>query len=166
MSDPITVRHYKAADWVEVWEIIRPVFRAGETYVVPRDITELEARKLWTAPPNEAFVALHGAGQVVGTYYLRPNQPGPGRHVCNCGYVVAENARGTGVASAMCDHSQEIAIERGFRAMQFNMVAATNQAAVKLWTRLGFDIVGTLPGAFLHPTRGFVDAHVMFKRLV
>ena len=99
------------------------------------------------------------------SYFIKPNQPGQGAHVCNCGYVVAPTAQGQGVASLMCEHSQQQAVAMGFRAMQFNLVVATNEGAVRLWQRLGFRIVGTLPGAFRHRALGAVDAHVMYKAL-
>jgi ribosomal protein S18 acetylase RimI-like enzyme len=102
---------------------------------------------------------------VLGTYYLKPNHPGPGAHVCNCGFVVAQEAQGQGVATAMCVHAQAEAVRMGFRAMQFNLVACTNTRAIRLWRRLGFAVVGTLPGAFHHQRLGFVDALVMYKHL-
>ena len=100
-----------------------------------------------------------------GTYYLKTNQDGPGKHVCNCGYMVIGKARGRGLAQKMCMHSQGIAAEMGYRAMQFNFVASSNEIAVSLWKKLGFDIVGTLPRAFNHPTLGLIDAFVMYKWL-
>jgi hypothetical protein len=103
---------------------------------------------------------------VVGTYFIKPNQPGLGDHVCNCGYVVSPSAQGQGIAARMCEHSQQWAVANGFRAMQFNLVVATNERAVRLWERLGFSAVGRLPGAFRHQRLGFVDASVMLKQLV
>lgn len=111
-------------------------------------------------------MATDTGGAVIGTYFLKPNQPGLGSHVCNCGYVVAAQARGRGVAAAMCEHSQDQARALGFRAMQFNFVVATNESAVRLWQRQGFAVVGRLPGAFRHQKLGFVDALVMYKQLV
>ncbi len=149
-----------------MWAILEPVFRAGETYAFPVDISEEDARRAWTGSPKEVFIAEDGdTGQIVGTYYLKPNHDGPGSHVCNCGYVVSADARGRGVASLMCEHSQDEAASRGFRAIQFNLVAASNDGAVRLWKKMGFDVVGTLPGAFRHPNLGFIDAHVMYKLL-
>lgn len=160
------LRSFEPSDWPQVWSILEPVFRAGETYAFPVDITETQARQAWTDRPERVFVAVEETGgRVLGTYYLMPNQAGPGSHVCNCGYVVAEAARGRGVASEMCEHSQAEAREGGYRAMQYNLVAASNAGAVRLWMKHGFEVVGTLPGAFKHPTLGFVDAHVMYKTL-
>ncbi len=162
----IEIRPYEINDWPSVWPILEPVFRAGETYAVPLDISEADARELWTVAPELVFVAGDDGGEILGTYFLKPNQAGPGDHVCNCGYVVSERARGRGLATAMCEHSQAEALRAGYRAMQYNLVVATNAGAVRLWQRHGFEIVGTLPAAFQHPTEGFVDAYVMYKTLI
>lgn len=146
--------------------MLEPVFRAGETYAVDRDITEVAAKGMWMDAPAVTFVALDGAtDEILGTYYIKTNHQGGGAHVCNCGYVTAAAARGKGIAGAMCDHSQSVARDLGYRAMQFNMVLASNAGAVRLWQKLGFDIVGTLPMAFDHPTLGLIDGHVMWKAL-
>ena len=65
----------------------------------------------------------------------------------------------------MCAHSLEFAKRTGFRAMQFNFVVSSNEPAVHLWRKHGFEVVGRLPGAFRHPALGFVDALVMFRTL-
>jgi len=114
--------------------------------------------------PDHTFVFEHD-GKILGTYYLTTNQEGPGKHVCNCGYMVSSDARGMGIARQMCEHSQGIAVTMSFNAMQFNFVASSNEIAVALWKKLGFDVVGTLPRAFNHPTLGLVDAFVMYKWL-
>src|SRR5438270_12644907 len=147
-----------------IWAIIEPTIRAGETYTIARDITNVAALDYWFAPDHEVFIAEEeGAARVLGTYFLRANQRGGGSHVANCGYITAQLATGRGVARAMCAHSVEHARDRGFRAMQFNFVVSTNERAIALWHRLGFEIVGRLPGAFRHPTAGFVDALVMYR---
>lgn len=151
-----------AADWSAIWSVLEPTIRAGETYALSRDMTEDEARAYWFAPANDTFV-FEEDGQILGTYYLRANQTGGGAHVCNCGYMTGQAAQGRGVARAMGQHSLAHARARGFRAMQFNFVVSTNERAVRLWESLGFQIVGRLPGAFAHPTQGYVDALVMFQ---
>ena len=161
----VSIRAFQPADWPQLWPILQAVFRRGDTYTYPPGATEEEIHALWIARPEATFVACDDAGQVIGTYYLRPNQQGNAAHVCNCGYVVAEAARGGGVATLMCEHSQDQARARGYLAMQFNFVVSTNVGAVRLWERLGYAIVGTLPRAFRHPQAGQVDAHVMDKWL-
>jgi RimJ/RimL family protein N-acetyltransferase len=162
----ITIHTFEQADWPAVWALIEPVFRSGDTYAFSPQISEEGAHKVWIEAPTATFVAKDDSGAALGTYYIKPNQPGAGAHVCNCGYIVGESARGRGVATLMCKHSQREAVRRSFRAMQFNFVVSTNEGAVRLWQKLGYDIVGTLPGAFKHPRYGFVDAFVMFKQLV
>ncbi len=161
----IRIRQIDEADWGAAWRIVEPVFRAGETYAFSPDITEKEAFQAWVAGPEATFVAVDQDDCIVGTYYIKPNQPALGAHVCNCGYIVAPKARGRGIASEMCRHSQTEARTRGFRAMQYNLVVSTNEGAIRLWRSLGFEIAGTLPGAFRHARLGFVDAHVMYKTL-
>ncbi len=162
----LTIRPFTEPDWHAVWQMIEPVFRAGDTYPYATDITEDEAFDAWINTPQTTYVAEDEENSaIVGTYYIKPNQPSQGSHVCNCGYIVAKAARGRGVASQMCEHSQQEAVRQGFRAMQYNLVVATNEGAVRLWKRMGFQITGTLPGAFNHPALGYVDAHIMYKVL-
>ena len=161
----IKIRPFEEGDWTATWRIIEPVFRAGETYAFSPDIREEEAHKVWVEMPSATFVAVDENNEVIGTYYIKPNQPTLGAHVCNCGYIVAGEYRGKGVASEMCEHSQHEAISRGFRAMQYNLVVSTNDGAVRLWKRLGYEVIGTLPKAFRHPQLGFVDAFVLYKQL-
>ena len=161
----ITIYQLEETEWPKVWQLIEPVFRAGETYAFSPDISESEARKVWLEVPTATYIAKDDEGNAVGTYFIKPNQPGLGAHVCNCGYIVSENARGKGVASLMCEHSQSEARRLGFRAMQYNLVVTTNEGAVRLWQKLGFAIVGRLPRAFKHARLGYVDALVMYKQL-
>lgn len=160
----MTIREATQDDFEQIWPIFREVVAAGDTYAIAPDTTREQARALWMSAPKKTFV-FEEDGRVLGTYYIKPNQSGPGDHVCNCGYMVASQSRGRGVATALCEHSQRIARELGYRAMQFNCVVSTNEGAVRLWTALGFATVGRLPGAFRHPTRGLVDALVMYKWL-
>jgi ribosomal protein S18 acetylase RimI-like enzyme len=117
------------------------------------------------AKPLATYVALWER-EVVGTYYIKPNQPGLGSHICNAGYMVGTQARGRGVARAMCEHSQREGKKLGFRAVQFNLVVSSNEVAVSLWRKMGFSVVGTVPEAFHHQELGYVDALVMYKSLL
>lgn len=160
----VRVRQAESADTGAIAAIILPIIREGATYTLDPGMSAAEAVAYWMAPDKETFVAEED-GVIVGTYYLRANQAGGGRHVCNCGYMTMPAASGRGVARSMCAHSLEHARARGYRAMQFNFVVSTNERALRLWQSLGFEIVGRLPGAFRHPSAGYVDALVMFKQL-
>ena len=137
---------------------------ACDTYPYTPDTSDQEARHIWTAPPSRAYVAID-AGRVVGTYMLRPNQPGLGSHVANAGFMVARDERGRGVGRAMGEHALEQARLKGYVAMQFNSVVSSNERAVGLWKSLGFEIVGTAPGAFRHGEKGLVAIHIMHRWL-
>ncbi len=164
MSGGLIIRPATADDARAIWTLVEPVVRQGETLTLDRNLGEAEAIAYWFGEDKEAYVG-EQSGAIVGTYYLRANQTGGGDHVCNCGYITAEHARGRGVARALCLHSLDRARKRGFRAMQFNFVVSTNDCAVRLWSSLGFAIVGVLPKVFHHPTQGYVDAFVMFQTL-
>lgn len=160
----VTIRPARPADHDAVWTILEPTIRAGETYALPPDGTRADMLSHWFAPGSRVFVALHD-GTVRGTYVLKANQRGGGDHVANAGFMTDPGATGRGIAHAMGLHALETARDAGFAAMQFNFVVSTNTRAVALWERLGFRIVGRLPGAFRHPLHGPVDALVMHRIL-
>src|SRR5215475_11335901 len=151
----LKIRPNTPDDAEEIWAILEPVFRSGETYMIARGISREDAMRFWCDPGQETFVAEDGAS-VLGTYFLRANWAGGGAHVANCGYITAPAAQGRGIARAMLNHSLQRARERGFRAMQFNCVISTNTRAVRTWEENGFAVVGRSPEAFHHPTLGYV----------
>lgn len=160
----IEIREAQPADHEAIWQIFHEVVSTGDTYPFSPNTDREEALRLWIEAPRATYVAERD-GEIVGTYYLKTNQPGLGSHVCNAGYMVRSEVRGEGVGKAMCTHSLEEARRLGYKAMQYNLVAATNRGAVDLWRKMGFEIVGTLPKAFNHARLGLVDAHVMYRLL-
>jgi L-amino acid N-acyltransferase YncA len=158
------IRPATEADENDIWSIFHAVVAPGDTYVFDPNTPREEALAYWFQPDAHTYVA-ESDGQVVGTYMLKPNQPALGSHVANAAFMVSPMARGSGVGRRMGEHCLGEARRFGFRAMQFNFVVSTNEAAVQLWQQLGFHIIGTLPGAFRHSQRGFVDAYVMFRAL-
>ena len=158
------IRLAKASDADGIWTLLQPVFRSGDTYAIDPQISRDASLAYWMDLPAATYVATR-VGAIVGTYYIKVNQQGGGRHVCNCGYIVGEALRGQGLAAQMREASQRQALALGFQAMQFNFVLESNTGAVKLWHRLGFETVGIIPKAFRHPNLGLVAAHVMFKWL-
>ena len=160
----MNIRPLTEADFDQVWPIIREVVQAQETYAFDPEMDRDAAWRLWVELPTATYVAEQD-GQILGSYYLKPNAAGPSDHVCNCGYMVASAARGQGVAGRLCNHSLQTARELSFQAMQFNSVVASNTVAVTLWQKHGFQIIGTLPRAYRHRTLGLVDCYIMHREL-
>lgn len=160
----ITIRPMTAADFVLFWPTFQAVVSAQTTYAYDPTLTFEQASQLWLDMPLHTLIA-ETDGVLLGSYYLKANAAGPGSHVCNCGYMVTEAARGQGIARQLCEHSQQLARDSGFLAMQFNSVVATNEVAVALWHKLGFATVGRLPKAYRHAQLGLVDCLVMYKWL-
>jgi ribosomal protein S18 acetylase RimI-like enzyme len=151
-------------DHEALWRMLEPVLRTAEVFALPADMDRAAALAYWFAPRHTAFIAEQN-NQAVGSYYIQPNQQGGGAHIANCGYLTASHATGQGIAGFMCAHSIAYAQSAGYRAMQFNFVVSTNVAAIHLWTKYGFRTLTRLPGAFLHPAHGYVDALVLWRDL-
>ena len=160
------IRPATDADWPGIWPFLHDIVRAGDTYTWSTDTTEEDARALWLLPPWRVFVAVASDGAIAGSSKIGPNQDGPGAHVANASFIVAASHGGTGVGRALGQHALRFARDAGYRAMQFNAVVETNRRAVALWQSLGFDILTTIPEAFLHLTEGYVGLHVMYLDLV
>lgn len=161
----MNIRPATDADKDEVWRIFHEVVAAGDTYAFDSKTPREKALSYWFRGDTATYVAEKDGG-IVGTYILKANQAGPGSHVANAGFMVGRNARGGGVGRAMAEHCLGEARRLGFRAMQFNFVVSTNTAAIYLWKQLGFEIVGTLPQAFRHPEKGYVDVYLMYRSLL
>jgi L-amino acid N-acyltransferase YncA len=161
----LTIRPATETDHGIIWKIFHEVVATGDTYAFDPKISRDDALAYWFRADTHTYVAEKDR-EIVGTYTLRPNQAGGGAHVANAAFLVAANARGQGIGRAMGEHSLSEARRLGFRAMQFNFVVPTNESALRLWQQLKFKIVGTLPGAFRHPTKGYVDVYVMFRSLM
>ena len=160
----LSIRRARPRDFAGIWAIFRAVVAGGDTYAYAPDTTMTEARRIWMDAPAAPYVA-EEAGRIVGTYALRPNQLGLGDHVANCGYMTHPDARGRGVGGAMCEHSLAVARECGYSAVQFNFVVASNEGAVRLWQKHGFEVVGRVPRAFRHRALGPVDVLIMHRAL-
>jgi L-amino acid N-acyltransferase YncA len=161
----VTIRQATAADADAIWRIFHAVVAGGDTYTFPPDTPRADALAYFMGAGIRSWVIEDAGGHVIGIYKLIPNYPGRGSHVANASFMVDPAAQGSGAGRAMGEHCLEQARQAGYDAMQFNFVVSTNTAAVELWKKLGFQIVGTLPKAFHHETLGKVDAYVMFKEL-
>lgn len=158
------LRRAAGSDSDSIWAIFKAVVARGDTYVFDPAISREEALAYWLHPSARCYVA-EREGVVLGTYILKPNQPGLGAHIANAAFMVAPGNQGSGLGRVMAEHCLAEARQLGYRAMQFNFVVSTNERAIRLWRKLGFEVVGTLPGVFRHAEKGFVDAYVMFRSL-
>ncbi len=146
------------------WPVFQKIVREQQSYALDPAIEYEQAYDYWCQQPQRSL-ALTFDNKLAGIYYLKPNTAGPGDHICNCGYMIAPEFRGKGLARILCQHSQQLAQQLGYRAMQFNLVVSTNHAAVHLWQTMGFEIIGVIPQAYRHRLLGLVDAYVMHKSL-
>ncbi len=154
----------ESSDRNSIWRIIKAVIAGGDTYVFESETPEDEMLAWWFSPEKHVYVAELG-GEVVGSFWLKPNQPGLGDHVCNAAYMVSPDAHGKGIGRQMAEFSLDEARRLGFTAMQFNFVVASNTAAVRLWQSIGMEIIGTIPNAFRHKELGLTDAYIMYREL-
>jgi len=147
-----------------VWEIFSQVIRSGDTYIFDPKTPRMALGDLWFAPHMETYV-LEGQGKILGTYIIKPNQIGLGNHIGNCSYMVHAEAQGRGLGKILCAHSLQRAKELRYTGIQFNCVVSTNRAALALWGKFGFRVIGTTPQGFRHATLGLVDTHIMYRDL-
>ena len=163
-SNNIVIRKATSQDFDEIWEIFHQVISSGDTYPYSPQTTKEEAFDLWMAPDKDTYVGLLN-NKIVGTYYIKANQPGLGSHVANAGYMVSPKYHGQGIGFTLAKHSIEEAKKLGYKAMQYNLVVSTNENAIKLWKKIGFQIIGTTPQGFNHASKGFVDTLIMHRFL-
>lgn len=160
------IRDATAEDWPAIWPFLRRIVAAGETYAWDRDLAEEQARGHWyPGPPGRTIVAIAPDGRIVGSATMGPNRGGPGAHVATASFMVDPDHAGRGIGRALGVHVIDRARADGYRAMQFNAVVEANTPAVKLWRSLGMAVVGTVPEAFNHPSRGYVGLLIMYRRL-
>ncbi|HSC03564.1 MAG TPA: GNAT family N-acetyltransferase [Solirubrobacteraceae bacterium] len=162
----MTIRDARPEDWEAIWPFFRRIVAAGETYAYDREMNEAEGRRMWMiGPPGRTVVATDAAGSVVGTANMYANRGGPGSHVASASFMVDPDRAGQGAGRALGEHVIDWARESGFRAIQFNAVVETNEAAVSLWGSLGFEVLATVPEAFDHPRHGYVGLLIMHRFL-
>lgn len=158
------IRKATDADKPAVWQIIKAVIAGGDTYTFAPETPEKEMISFWFSPEKHVYVAEEN-GKILGTYWLKANQPGLGDHIGNGGYMVSPDAKGKGIGKQMAHHSIEEGRRIGYYAIQFNFVVKSNTAAVNLWKSVGFEIIGEIPDAIRHKQNGLTNAYIMYRRL-
>lgn len=164
MSANIIIRKSTEKDEDGIWEVLQPIIRGGDVFAFDPKSTRDEIIRYWCAPGNYVYVALEN-DRILGTFFLRNNQPGLGSHVANAGYAVSPSAMGKGIGKLMAEFSLVEARNLGYLAMQYNIVIKSNEGAVALWKKMGFEIIGEIPDAFRHSTNGMTNAYIMYRKL-
>lgn len=169
----LEIRKFVEEDKPQIWKIMKSVIATGDTLVFSPDSTEEEMLGFWCSPEKHTYVAIWSGsdptdelnGRIVGTFFLKSNQPDLGSHVGNAGYMVLPEAKGKRIGRTMAEYSLEESRRIGYRSMQFNFVVKSNEVAVKLWQQIGFEIIGEIPDAFNHAQNGLTNAYIMYRKL-
>jgi L-amino acid N-acyltransferase YncA len=162
------IRLATEADFPAMWRIFQEVVSSETTYVFKAGTSREDAHAYWFGPGVTSYVAGEETGddaRIAGMYKIVANQRDLGAHVANASFMVDPRCGGKGTGKLLAIDCLAEARKAGYLAMQFNFVVSTNTAAVALWRKLGFVVVGTLPKVFAHKTLGLVDAHVMHRFL-
>lgn len=170
----LEIRKATKSDIPQVWKIIKSVISRGDSYTFASDSPREKLLGFWFAKDKETYVAVlsepeaaatGSTSKIIGTFFIKANQPDLGSHICNAGYMVAPEAKGKGIGRKMAEFSLLEAKKAGYQAMQFNFVVKSNEIAVKLWLALGFEIIGEIPEAFQHQELGLTNALIMYRKL-
>ena len=158
------IREAISSDEEAIWAIMQPIIAAGETYTFSPQSTKEQLLAFWCAGDKHVFVA-EKDGKLLGTFFIKANQATLGAHIANAGFMTHPEATGQGIGWAMGKRALIEAKQLGFHAMQFNFVVKSNQVALRLWQKLGFEIIGEIPDAFQHPRLGLTNAYIMYQKL-
>jgi GNAT superfamily N-acetyltransferase len=160
----LRIRKATASDLEAMHAIFESIVKRGDTYPFGLPVSHNATSVYWLGPGIKTYLAEY-KDRIVGMYRLVPNQPDRGAHVANASFMTDPRYQGQGIGQAMGKHCLKEASKVGYLAMQFNFVVSSNKAALALWKKLGFKIVGRIPKAFKHKKLGYVDAYIMHRFL-
>jgi L-amino acid N-acyltransferase YncA len=149
--------------------LLNTIILDGSTYPQSQPLNEVEFAAYWLN--RDAYVVrvatpgTQAPREIVGAFYLKPNFPGRCSHICNAGFIVQPAMRGQGIGRWMGESMLAIARDRGYRAVMFNLIFATNTPSLQLWQSLDFSILGTIPKAVRLNDDQFIDAIMMYREL-
>ena len=146
--DDIIVRAYREEDLPAMAAIWNEVVEEGLAFPQEDCLSPEEARTFFAAQSRSAVAERVSDGAIIGLYILHPNNVGRCGHICNASYAVSAQSRGLHIGEKLVRDCIAAAPAFGFRVLQFNAVVATNTRARRLYEKLGFTQLGTIPGGF------------------
>jgi len=149
--------------------LFQAIIEEGASYPHDRHPGQADFMAYWFAGTSTIVAYQQGSprgADLLGAFYLKPNWPGRARHVANAGFMVAPQWRNKGLGWLLGAVMLQYATELGYRSVIFNLVFAENEAARRLWRKLGFCELAVLPGAVLKNDRTYQDAIIMWKSLL
>ncbi len=161
MRMDIALRPIEKADLTQAAAIWNDVVAAADSFPGDMILSEDEAWEMFCAQ-TETVCAVKG-DEVVGVYILHPNNIGRCAHIANASYAVKAGARGQGIGRRLVEDCLERAKKHGFRGLQFNAVVASNTAAIALYLKLGFKVLGTVSGGYRDKDGHYRDTLIFLK---
>lgn len=154
MSD-VVVRGYRAGDIPAMMKIWNDIVAGGQAFPEETCFTLTDAEVFFDRQSYCGVAEV--SGEIVGLSIVHPNSIGRCGHIANASYAVDERCRGKSIGERLVRDSLTAATELGFRLMQFNAVVASNEAAIRLYEKIGFTRLGTIPGGFRRLDGTYVD---------
>lgn len=143
-----------------LYEIFREVVDSGSQFPYEHSSNQ-EFQRQFIDAQSHVYVCHSSSGEVVGGFYIRSNFSGRSNHIANAAYMVRGSHRGQGIGTLLVKASLHIAKDLGFKSMQFNMVFSENTVATKLYKKLGFKVIGTIPQGIRNPDGSYQDGYIM-----
>lgn len=159
-----TLEPFKQHDENSLYTIFREIIDSGSQFTYECNSIQ-EFYRQFLDSKSQVYVCHSFDKIAVGGFYIRPNFPGRSRHIANAAYIVGSKYRSRGIGTLLIKASLHIAKSLGFQAMQFNMVLSQNVIASKLYQKLGFSIIGTIPEAVRNLDGIYQDGYIMHRKL-
>lgn len=145
----LKIKKYEKTDLKDAVMIWNQVVEDGVAFPQTEPLTEETGHTFFEEQSFTGIAYDERSGEIVGLYILHPNNIGRCGHICNASYAVRADMRGQHIGELLVKHCMEKGKELGFRILQFNAVVSSNTYALRLYEKLGFVRLGTIPGGFL-----------------
>ena len=151
----MNVREYRQSDLAQMTDIWNSIVEQGMAFP-QEELLDCETAREFFGSQTYCAVA-ESDGEIAGLYILHPNNVGRCSHICNASYAVKDGMRGRHIGEILVTDCIRKAPGFGFGILQFNAVVKSNEPALRLYKKLGFTQLGTIPGGFRSKSGKFED---------